>query len=129
MKNIPPSPSRRAWLKAAAVALAVAPLPVIALDGGKVEKAVAHYQEHPDAGKMCSMCRFFVARCGTSPGKGMMGSGGMKGSGSMMGSDSMMGSGGMMHSGGMMGGGSCQLVAGSISPMGYCQLYQPLRKK
>lgn len=117
MKNTPSSPSRRIWLKAASVALAVTTLPTIALGGGKVAKSVAHYQGHPNAGKMCEMCRFFVAHDSTSSGNGMMSSGGM------------MGSGGMMHGGGMMHEGSCQVVAGSISPMGYCQLYQPLQKK
>ena len=117
MRNTPSSPSRRVWLKAAAVALAVTPLPVIAAGGGKVAKSVAHYQGHPRSGEMCAMCRFFVAHGAASPGKGMMGSG------RMMGSSGMMGSGGMMHEG------SCQLVAGSISPMGYCQFYQPLQKK
>lgn len=116
MDNTPSSPSRRVWLKAA-VALAVTPLPAIALAGDKVAKAVAHYQDHPHSGEMCGMCRFFIAPGAKSPGKGMMGSGGM------MGSSGMMGSGGMMH------GGSCQLVAGGISPMGYCQLYQPLQKQ
>ena len=123
MKNTPSSPSRRVWLKAAAVALAVTPLPVIAAGGGKVAKSVAHYQGHPHSGEMCAMCRFFVAHRAASPGKGMMGSGRMVGSGGMMGSSGMMASGGMMHEG------SCQLVAGSISPMGYCQFYQPLQKK
>ena len=117
MKNTPSSPSRRIWLKAASVVFAVTTLPAIALGDDKVSKAVAHYQDHPRSGKMCSTCRFFVAHAATSPGKGMMGSGGM------MGSRGMMGSGGMMHEG------SCQVVAGSISPMGYCQLYQPLQAK
>jgi hypothetical protein len=104
MSNTPSAPSRRAWLKAASVAFAAASLPVIALGDDKVAKAVAHYQGHPHSGKMCGMCRFFIAQGATSPDKGMMGSGGM------------------MHEG------SCQLVAGSIRPMGYCQLYQPLNK-
>lgn len=43
----------------------------------------------------------------------------------MMGGGMMCG-GGMMR-GGMMGGaGACQVVAGRISPMGWCDLYAPL---
>ena len=57
---------------------------------------------------MCHMCKFYIAAGGK--GSGMMG-GGMMGRG-------MMG-------GGMMGDGACQVVEGTISPMGYCDLYAP----
>ncbi len=104
-----PSP-RRAWLKKAFVlSIAVTALPKLALSDGKAVKAsktAVHYQDHPMPGKMCGMCRFFIPHGATSPGKGMMGSGmsGMK--------DCQ--------------DGSCQVVAGKISPMGYCTLYNPL---
>lgn len=113
MSGTPSSLSRRVWLKTMLAAFGVTLLPAIALGGDKVAKAVVHYQDHPHSGKMCGMCRFFIAHGTTAPGKGMMGSG----------------MGHMMGSGGMMQKASCQLVAGSISPMGYCQLYQPLQKK
>jgi hypothetical protein len=76
----------------------------------KVSKAAADYQDHPAAGKMCGMCRFYIAPGATSPGHGMMGGGMMMGHG--------------MAS--MMPEGTCQLVEGEISPMGYCRLYTPL---
>lgn len=80
----------------------------------KVSKAAADYRDRPAAGKMCGMCRFYIAPGAKSPGGGMMGEGMM--------------SGGMMGHGmaSMMRGGTCQLVEGEISPMGYCRLYAPL---
>lgn len=101
-----PSP-RRAWLKKAfVISVAAAALPKLAFGAGKAAKVAVHYQDHPVPGKMCGMCRFFIAHGATSPGKGMMGSdtSGMKG----------------------CQDGSCQVVAGAISPMGYCTLYSPL---
>lgn len=101
-----PSP-RRAWLKKAfVISVAAATLPKLAFGDSKAAKAAVHYQDHPVPGKMCGMCRFFIAHGATSPGKGMMGSGmsGMK----------------------ACQDGSCQVVAGEISPMGYCTLYSPL---
>jgi hypothetical protein len=80
----------------------------------KVSKEAAKYQDHPNAMQMCGMCKFYTPPEGRA-GAGMMG--GQMGSG-------MMG-------GGMMGprtmaGGSCKVVEGSISPMGWCVLYQPI---
>jgi hypothetical protein len=75
----------------------------------KASKAAVHYQDHPNGKmRMCQTCKFFIpARGGRS---GMMGC--------------PMG-GGMMGRG-MMGAGTCQVVEGRISPMGYCDLYAPL---
>jgi hypothetical protein len=73
----------------------------------KASKAAVHYRDYPNGMQMCHMCKFYIG--GRS---GMMGGG-------------MMG-GGMMRHGGMMGGaGACQVVAGRISPMGWCDLYAP----
>ena len=67
----------------------------------KVDKKTARYQNHPEDGKMCMNCRHFI------PPRGM---------GSMMeGMNQCMGN--------MMAGG-CAVVAGSISPMGYCRFYE-----
>jgi hypothetical protein len=66
----------------------------------KVSKASAHYRDYPKGMQMCHMCRYYT-------GRGAMG-------GMCMGGGSMMG---------MMGAGACQLVAGRISPMGWCDLY------
>lgn len=80
----------------------------------KASQADAHYQDHPNNMQMCGMCKFYIPRGGQA-GSGMMG--GQMGPG-------MMGGG---HMGpGMMAAGTCQLVEGSISPMGWCDLYQPL---
>jgi hypothetical protein len=80
----------------------------------KVSKEVAKYQDQPNAIQMCGMCKFYISPGGRA-GAGMMGG--------HMGHDMM--SGGQMGSG-MMAVGSCKLVEGSISPMGWCVLYQPL---
>jgi hypothetical protein len=99
--------SRRAWLKrmaAAGVSLMLASTSAEA----KASKAAVHYQDFPNAMRMCSMCKFFIAGRGRS---GMMGC-------------PMMG--GAMMRGGVMGAGACQVVDGRISPMGYCDLYAPL---
>jgi hypothetical protein len=72
--------------------------------GGRVTKAAARYQDRPNNGQMCSMCKFYIP-AGGQAGSGMMGG----------------------HMGpGMMAAGTCQVVKGSISPMGWCVLYQPL---
>lgn len=68
----------------------------------KASKASVHYQNHPKQGRMCGMCKYFIMPAG--------------GMGGMM---------GQMHGQGMMAGGGCRLVAGRISPMGYCDLYTP----
>lgn len=113
--------SRRSWLKGAAIfatTAGVAPLlssksPAAA----KVTKSTVHYQDHPNNMQMCGMCKYFVSSGG---GHSEMGPEMMKGG--------MMG-GGMMQTGmmkgGMMGRGTCELVAGRISSMGYCDLYAP----
>ena len=99
--------SRRAWLKGIAAAGVSLMLASTAAEA-KASKAAVHYQDFPSAMRMCSMCKFFIpARGGRS---GMMGC--------------PMG-GGMMGRG-MMGVGTCQVVEGRISPMGYCDLYAPL---
>ncbi|MHB0991602.1 MAG: hypothetical protein ACYC3O_02945 [Burkholderiales bacterium] len=86
--------------------LAAAASPDLAFGAVKTAQAAVHYQDHPAQGKMCGMCRFFIPDGTNAPGKGMMGSGmsGMKGGKS----------------------GTCQLVAGKISTMGYCILYSPV---
>jgi hypothetical protein len=66
---------------------------------------------------MCGMCKYFISANGRRG--GMMG-GGMMGRG-------MMG-GGMMGGGmgpGMMAAGTCDVVEGRISPVGWCILYAP----
>ncbi len=99
-----PSP-RRAWLrKVIFLSVAVTALPKLAFSdskAAKASKAAVHYQDHPMQGKMCGMCRYYIPEGATFPGKGMMGSG--------------------MSA--MMQNGSCQVVAGQISPMGYCIMY------
>lgn len=78
----------------------------------KVSKEIAKYQDHPNTMQMCGMCKFYIPP-GGQPGHGMMG-------GEMGGS--MMGKGQT----GTMRPGTCQLVEGTINPMGWCQLYQPV---
>lgn len=123
--------SRRGWLKGAAVvatAAGIAPLlssrsPAAA----KVAKSTVHYQDNPNHMRMCGMCKYFLSSGGghSEMGPGMM-RGDMMGRGMMK--DSMMG-GEMMQAGmmkgRMMGTGTCELVSGRISPMGYCDLYAP----
>ena len=79
----------------------------------KVTKAAAHYQDHPNAMRMCGMCKFYIPPGGQA-GSGMMG--GQMGNGMM---------GGQMGPG-MMGAGSCELVEGRVNPMGWCDLYRPI---
>ena len=69
----------------------------------KANKMAVHYQDHPNRMRMCHMCKFYIAASGRR--SGMMGCMG----GSM----------------GVMGAGTCQVVEGRISPMGYCDLYVP----
>jgi hypothetical protein len=79
----------------------------------KVTKAATHYRERPNNMQMCGMCKFYIPRGGQA-GSSMMG--GQTGPGMMGG-----------HMGpGMMGAGSCELVEGRISPMGWCDLYRPI---
>ncbi|HQU17096.1 MAG: hypothetical protein B7Z66_13455 [Chromatiales bacterium 21-64-14] len=97
--------SRRAWLKAAGlllvaggagrVALAASP---VAPTPPKASQKSVHYRliMGPNQGHHCMDCRYF-----------------------------RMNNGAQMMKGGCMGAGSCQVVAGKISPMGYCSLYTP----
>ncbi len=78
---------------------------------GKASKAAVQYRDYPKQGEMCGICKFFIPAGGRRGGMG----GGMMGGG-------MMG-GGMGP--GMMGAGTCQVVEGRISPMGWCMLYAP----
>ena len=75
----------------------------------KVDKKTARYRDHPEDGKMCMNCRHFIP----PKGMGSMMEGTGKGMGTMDGS---------MGMGSMMAGG-CEVVAGPISPMGYCRFY------
>ncbi|WP_297364223.1 hypothetical protein [Acidiferrobacter sp.] len=102
------SMSRRKWLKTVAVAASgIAALPLLGRAAqaapAKLTKAMAHYQDSPEGGKMCGMCSHFIP-AGGAAGHGMMGG--------------AMGP-GMMHEG------LCQVVQGHVSPRGYCLLYQP----
>ena len=104
--------SRRAWLTKVTLLMAAAGVsPKLASASPTEEKAsksVVHYQDYPRQMQMCGMCKFFISANGRRG--GMMGGG-------------MMGGGMMGH--GMMAAGSCEVVEGSISPMGYCVLYAP----
>ena len=106
------NPSRRAWLVNAALWTAAAAAPLAsssALAQSKASKSTVHYQDFPKGNEVCVDCKFFIGGGGMG---GHMG-GGMMGGG--------MGGGGMMGRGHM--GGACQVVAGSISPRGWCDLY------
>ena len=112
MKNAVSS-MRRIWLKKVFfLSLATLTSSKVVFGASKTAQAAVHYQDHPAQGKMCGMCRFFIPDGVTAPGKGMMGSAmsGMSGMSGMKGCKS----------------GTCQLVAGKISPMGYCILYSPV---
>jgi hypothetical protein len=98
--------SRRTWLKGMAVFSASAGMSLMLASRAaqaKASKAAVHYRAYPSGMRMCHMCKFYIAAGGGR--SGMMGCG-------------MMGR-------GMMGAGACQVVEGSISPMGYCDLYAP----
>ena len=103
--------SRRAWLRKVALLTTAAGLPLMLATASeaerKVSKSVVHYRDYPKGRQMCGMCKFFE-------GSGMMGGGIMCGG--------MMG-GGMMGRGMMAG--ECEVVAGRISRMGWCDLYAP----
>ncbi|MDA8181281.1 MULTISPECIES: hypothetical protein [Acidithiobacillus] len=113
--------SRRSWIRVAATMVAtVAACPFVgaaahAATRKKIAKAVVHYQDHPSGHKMCGMCIHFIPTGGVA-GHGMMGGMGP----GMMRDMPNMGP-------GMMKDGTCQLVEGRISPMGYCILYAPVR--
>jgi hypothetical protein len=79
----------------------------------KVSKVVAKYQDYRNNGQMCGTCKFFIppgGRAGSGVTGGQMGPGMMSG---------QMGP-------GMMAAGTCEVVEGSVSPTGWCVLYQPL---
>ena len=102
--------TRRNWLRQIAIVTAAAVMPsaegiaaASTPESKKTTKESVHYQDRPNAGKMCGMCKFFIPQGGVA-GHGMMG--------------------GMMGPG-MMADGTCQLVEGNINPMGYCILYTP----
>jgi hypothetical protein len=100
--------SRRTWLKGLALFSAVATAPSLLAStaaDAKASKASVHYRDYPKGMQMCHMCKFYIG--GRSGGMGGM----------CMGGSSMMG---------MMGSGACQVVQGSISPMGWCDLYAPI---
>ncbi len=108
MSCSPDAPDRRRLLLLALAGAALPILPAVAAAADaptKAAKTAAHYQDHPKAGNMCGHCRFYIAK-GGAPGKGMMGA--------------TMGP-------GMMEDGTCQIVAGAISPRGWCQFYAPLK--
>lgn len=107
--NKPEPISRRAWIKKVIFMASTSMLypftgwltadAVVA--SKKVSKVLARYQNRPHDGKMCKMCRYFISPDGRSGRAGM---------------------------GGMMKEGTCQLVNGQISPMGYCIFYTPTQK-
>ena len=80
-------------------------------------KSAVAYQDHPNNGQMCCMCIHFIPPPGM---KDMMQNGCSHMNTNMM-SNMMMG-GGMMHA-------KCNVVAGDISPMGWCKLFQFRRKE
>jgi hypothetical protein len=97
--------SRREWIGRF---LSLAGLAALAPSGNaaeaeKVGKAAAKYQDYPKNGEMCGMCKFYIPPGGRA-GRGMMG--------------------GRMGPG-MMAAGTCEIVAGSVSPRGWCILYAP----
>ena len=102
--------SRRTWLKGLALFSAATGLipPMLASTAAdaKASKAAVHYRDYPKGMQMCHMCKFYIAGGGRRGGMGGM----------CMGGGSMMG---------MMGAGTCQVVQGRISPMGWCDLYAP----
>ena len=101
-----PNLSGRAWLGRVAALAGIDGLSLrrAGATAPKATKQAAHYQDQPNSGRMCGMCKYFIAPGGAA-GSGMMG--------------------GTMGPG-MMQAASCQLVQGRISPMGYCDFYAPL---
>lgn len=86
----------------------------------KISQKIAHYQSHPEQGKMCMNCTHFLP---ASPQmKQMMEN--MPGMGQMMQGMPMEGMKGKMM--GMMG--LCEVVEGPVSPMGYCRFYSPIHR-
>ena len=89
----------------------------------KVSQTTAKYQDRPNNGQMCSTCKFYIRPGGQAGSGGMMG--GQMGPG-MMGGQMGPGMMGGQMGRGMMAAGTCEVVEGSISPMGWCVLYRPL---
>lgn len=92
--------SRRTWLKGLGLFSVVAGNALMLVSTAaeaKASKAAVHYRDSPKGMQMCHMCKYYIASGGRSAGMCM----------------------------GMMGTGACQLVQGSISPMGWCDLYSP----
>lgn len=86
----------------------------------KISKKIAHYQTHPEQGKMCMNCAHFLP---TDPKMKQMIQK-MSGMGGMMQGMPMEGmKGGMMEKMGL-----CEVVEGPVSPMGYCRLYSPVQQ-
>ena len=85
-----PNLSRRAWLERVAALAGIDGLSLrrAGATAPKATKQAERYQDRPNNGRMCSMCKYFIAAGGTA-GSGMMG--------------------GTMGPG-MMQAGSCQLV-------------------
>jgi hypothetical protein len=98
--------SRRTCLKGMAVVSVTAMLAPTAAEA-KASKTSVHYRDYPNGMQMCHIGKFYIAGGGRRSG----GMGDMCMGGSMM---------------GMMGNGACQVVEGRISPMGWCDLYNPL---
>ena len=98
--------SRRTWLKGIAIFSVAWPSLMLASTSAeaKASKAAVHYRDYPKGMQMCHMCKFYIA------------AGGGRSGGMCMGGSSMMG---------IMGAGTCQVVTGRISPMGWCDLYAP----
>jgi hypothetical protein len=74
--------------------------------------------------QMCGMCKFYIPPGGKA-GSGMMG--GQMGPG-MMGGQMEPGMMGGQMGPSMMAAGTCELVEGRVSPMGWCVLYRPLSR-
>jgi hypothetical protein len=79
----------------------------------KATQAAARYQDHPNNMQMCGMCKVYIPPGGQA-GSGMMG--GRMGPGMM----------GRQKGSDMMSSGTCEVVEGSVSPMGWCVLYRPI---
>jgi len=91
-----------AFSAAAGISLMLAATPAQA----KASKSAVHYQDYPNGARACHLCKFFISGGGSRDGMGCGMMGGMMGCG-------------------MRRAGACEVVAGRISPMGYCDLYAP----
>ncbi len=110
--------SRREWMARLSTFLGVVGVARVAHaeeTPTKVTQEAARYQDHPNNMQMCGRCKFYIPPGGQAGG-GMMG--GQMGPGMM----------GRQMGAGMMAAGTCQVVEGRISPMGWCVLYQPISR-